>query len=96
MKISIDSTIFTKVPNYKLGVAIFSGMNNKGKVSPDIKIEPTAKTEIETWIEATKSLGIDPIKFPPANINISKRFTADGKLPIVNPMVDLANIIAKE
>ncbi|MBI3385438.1 tyrosine--tRNA ligase [Candidatus Gottesmanbacteria bacterium] len=94
MKISVDKRIFEKVPDYKLGVAVIAGINNQGSISPDIKVEPFAKTELSAWINAAKSQGIDPEKFPPANVNISQRFTQLKKLPSVNPAVDLCNIVS--
>ena len=96
MKILIEKTIFNKVPCYQLGLVIISGINNSGKIDFPVKEKTFAQKELQEWNKKTQEVGIDAEKFPSANVNIKNRFDIDGKLPRVNPAVDLCNIFSLE
>ena len=97
MKISVDKTIFEKIPQYKVGVAFISGLDNsKGVETREPKIRDYAQNEIDTWDVAAKNLGLDTHMFPQANKNLSQRFVKDRTLPKVNPIVDIANVFSLE
>jgi DNA/RNA-binding domain of Phe-tRNA-synthetase-like protein len=97
MKILVDSEIFAQVPDYKIGVIVLSGFDNTKPIpEPEVRIEPEAERQRAVWEWATKTVGIDPVRFPPANISLFRRFAKSGKLPLVNPLVDICNAVSLE
>lgn len=97
MKISVSNDIFQKVPEFRLGAVIISGVNNIGEVpQPKIEISKEAVEEVEAWKKTALIVGIDITKFPQSSQNLLERFRKDGKIPSVNPIIDLCNFISLE
>jgi tyrosyl-tRNA synthetase len=96
MKISVDPKIFEKAPEYRIGVAVIAGIDNTRAFSREVKPGELAAEEIAAWDKAAKDIGIDIERFPQAGKNLSVRFAKDGKLPLVNPVVDLCNAYSLE
>lgn len=96
MKVSINSEIFSKAPDLKIGAAVICGIKNSGGFIKRPAVKKTAAEEIATWEKCSTLFGIDVAKFPPANKNISERFVKGGDIPKVNPLVDLTNVYSVE
>src|SRR3989344_1304294 len=95
MKIEVESEIFSKIPDYRIGVAIILGIVNSGEINRKPEISTGALEQIAVWDEAAKKLGIKTSDFPQANKSLAKRHAKSG-LPKINPVIDLANIYSLE
>ena len=95
MKIEVESEIFSKIPDYRIGGAIILGIVNSGEINRKPEISTGALEQIAVWDEAAKKLGIKTSDFPQANKSLAKRHAKSG-LPKINPVIDLANIYSLE
>src|SRR3990167_4123869 len=73
MKIEVESEIFSKIPDYRIGVAIILGIVNSGEINRKPEISTEAPEQIAVWDEAAKKLGIKTSDFPQANKSLAKR-----------------------
>lgn len=109
MKFKVYSEVFEKIPDLCFGAVAAYNIDNKG-VNEDIyellenemevlreKLEGCNLKEYKQIIpyrEAFVSLNINPNKFRSSIEAMSKRIQGGSKLPSINPVVDLVNVIS--
>lgn len=110
MKFTIDRAVFKRFPNVYVGVVVAYGLNldmvddeaidvlldnamgdltQRFKNVEQLRADPA----IKAWREAFTALGYNPNKFPSSIEALAGR-ALKGKMPRVNPVVDVANSVA--
>ncbi|MBT3292969.1 hypothetical protein HN512_00765 [Candidatus Peregrinibacteria bacterium] len=109
MNFVINPKVFENFPDLSVGVIIATDIDNSCK-SPEIEEmlrneeeSITKRLDIDSYRdnpklsalqEVHRSFGNNPNKFPPSIQGLVKRILKGGSLPIINPIVDLYNIIS--
>jgi len=109
MKFSVSPEIFSNYPGLTVGVLVVNDIDNSGKHNEIIDLLRSTEKEAEQLItpeevnehpkiaavrESHRKFGSNPKKYPPSVQAIVKRVVKGGNLPIINPLVDLYNIIS--
>lgn len=109
MKFKIEKTIFEKWPQVKIGVVIALGLDNtKGKDKTvgllreeEKKIEKEFRDKdigsqpfVSCWREAYRNFGASPKKYPSLIESLLRRVAGGGRLPDINPLVNLYNFLS--
>lgn len=103
MQFKIDQEIFSKIPDYKVGVIVA----RLGKVNETTAINETlSKAEadrdtqwrnhpqVTEWQQAFVEFGMDPEESKPAHIALLERLEKNGVLPRVSPLINLTNSLS--
>lgn len=108
MRYYIDEEIFKKFPNFRRVVVLARDIDNHGE-NPELKSllraaeqsvrEPALPgfpdlPRFNIWVEAFKSLGINPKKHPPSVLNMTKRVRKGTELPYINHLVAIFNCLS--
>ncbi len=108
MRYYIDDEIFQKFPNFRRVVVLARDIDNHGE-NPELRAllrsaelgvrEPNLAEfpdlpRLNIWVEAFKSLGINPKKHPPSVINMIKRVRKGTELPYINHLVAVFNCLS--
>ena len=108
MLYSIDPIIFERFPNFRRVVVVASNIDNHGH-HPELEALLRAAEEkvrgpelaafpdlprLTIWMEAFKSLNINPKKHPPSVINMIKRVRGGKELPYINNLVAIFNCLS--
>ena len=103
MKFSIDPTIFSLFPEYKVGYLIVQGMSEPNGVLQQeildllkqsikqIQQVSLGDQHFDEWRKAFQKVGIDPQKHKPSHISLIERAKQDGEIPNIYPIVNLLN-----
>src|SRR3989339_2234371 len=109
MKFKIEKTVFEKFPNLIVAVVIVKDFNNSKNREESVKIlrneekklrnkfnvESLLKNKyIIAYCEAFKDFGVDPDKFLPAHLALSKRVVEGFDLPDINSAVNIYNALS--
>lgn len=108
MKFSVTQKVFVKFPDAKFGALFIKGLNNS-KLIPEINTllkDMVSETltkykdadikklpEIKKWREVFQKLGLNR-NFLPSHEALLARVIARGELSLINPLVDLYNIVS--
>lgn len=109
MKFKISNAVFKKFPSLNIGIIIGRDIDNT-KTNPEIEsllresesnIQRSFQVKtfkehpkIVSLQEAHRAFGNNPNKFPPSHQALTKRILKGNKLPSINPIVDIYNIIS--
>ncbi len=111
MKYTVDQPIFELSPNIKFGIIIGHNIQNsetnkqdeerlrkaESKMSEQIKPEQLRELHnVSLYRDVMVKSGINPNKYPPSVEAMFKRIIKGGKLPIINSLVDLCNVVSIE
>jgi len=106
MKFKIDRQVCKKFPELVVAVVLVEGFDNTKKQAESVeflqeqeaalrqglKLEQLWQLEqVKMYKQAFEKFGIDPDKFLASHIALSKRVLEGGKLPDINPLVNLYN-----
>ncbi|KKP37664.1 MAG: Arginine-tRNA ligase [Candidatus Roizmanbacteria bacterium GW2011_GWA2_32_13] len=109
MKFKIEKTVFEKFPNLIVAVVIVKDFNNSKNREESVKIlrneekklrnkfnvESLLKNKyIIAYCEAFKKFGVDPDKFLPAHLALSRRVAEGFDLPDINSAVNIYNALS--
>ncbi|UQZ88700.1 hypothetical protein C4J81_05570 [Deltaproteobacteria bacterium Smac51] len=108
MRYYIDQEIFSRFPNFRRVVVLADNINNQGE-NKDLE-ELLRKAEenvrggalaafpdllrLNIWVEAFRSLNINPKKHPPSVLNMIKRVRGGKNLPYINNLVAIFNCLS--
>ena len=108
-KFVVEEKVFEKLPDYCLGIVIADGVNNdceKAIVKAMLEESVTAfartyagqdireMANIKACRDAFRRLGMNPNKFMCSIEALTKRVQKGGRLPNINPIVDLGNALS--
>ncbi len=106
----IDKEIFRRFPDFRRVVVLASNVDNHGE-HPELEALLRAAEEkvrggelaafpdlprLSIWVEAFRTLGINPKKTPPSVINMIKRVRGGKNLPYINSLVAIFNCLSLE
>jgi DNA/RNA-binding domain of Phe-tRNA-synthetase-like protein len=94
---SIGTEIFALRPDYCALSVVARGIDNTRKCVPSDPIcapADAAESHFEAWRAAYRAFGAKPQRTPCSAEALRKRLELDGRLPTVNPTVDLYNAIS--
>lgn len=109
MKIKIEAAIIKQFPDTKIGVLIAENVNNKtrsekismfiGQVEEKIRKaysleDITSVDKIVDWREAYRSFGCKPSEYRSSVEALLRRILQGKELPLINPIVDIYNLIS--
>lgn len=109
MEFKIEKSVFEKFPNLVVAVVIVKDFDNSKNREESVKIlrneekNLRSKYKIEallknkcvaTYCDAFKNFGVDPDKFLPAHLALSKRVVEGFDLPDINPAVNIYNALS--
>ena len=109
MKFKIEDAIFKKFPTLTVAVVIIKDFDNSKNREESVRIlrneekNLRIKFNVETllknkyiakYCEAFKDFGVDPDKFLPAHLALSKRVVEGFDLPDINPAVNIYNALS--
>src|SRR3989339_1257094 len=109
MKFKIEESVFEKFPTLTVAVVIIKDFNNSKNREESIKIlrneeknlrskykiETLLKNKhITTYCDTFKNFGVDPDKFLPAHLALSKRVVEGFDLPDINSAVNIYNALS--
>ena len=101
----VHDQVFDKFNSFRRGIVVASKMNNRGSATPlesllndalvnaaANPIDLTSDPRVAAWIETYRVLGLNPKKFPPAHLALSKRVQKPGaSIPFINKAVAIMN-----
>lgn len=110
MRYYISGSIFERFPNFRRVVVVAEGINNSGENTELSALLRAAEEKVRgeelaafpdlprltIWLEAFRSLGINPKKSPPSVINMIKRVRGGKNLPYINNLVAIFNCLSLE
>lgn len=109
MKFRIDRKVFETFPTLVVSIPVIMELDNtQGKKEALEFLRVTEKDireklnldsfwkdpRVTAYLECFKKFGIDPQKFLPAHIALSKRVLEGGALPDINPLVNIYNSLS--
>jgi arginyl-tRNA synthetase len=109
MKFKIEESVFQKFPTLTIAVVIIKDFDNSKNREESVKIlrneeinlrnkfntETLLKNNyITTYCDAFKKFGVDPGKFLPAHLALSKRVVEGFDLPDINSAVNIYNALS--
>jgi tyrosyl-tRNA synthetase len=104
MKFTVNQTVFEKFPDFKVGVLVVKGIKNPENSGALRELLDTASQKamdvspthpkIASWLSAFEKLGINPLENKPAHVALLDRVRGGGKIPSIEPIVDLANSVS--
>ena len=109
MRYSIDPRIFARFPGFRRAVVVAENINNRDQSEELLSLLRQAEEgvrgetlasfpdlpKLSIWVEAFRSLGINPKKHPPSILNMIKRVRSGKDLPYVNTLVTIFNWAAE-
>jgi len=108
MDLKISPQIFEKFPQYKTGVLILTGINNRlqskdpfgilkqaiSNIKNKLPQDLTELTSIKFWRDHLNQTDIDPDQYPVSIQSMLNRIQAGKGIPSINPVVDLYNSVS--
>lgn len=107
MTYKVENYIFEKVPNIVFGIIVAKNIKNSQTTNFDEHLLSKAEEKLQERLKnvdlketfklyrtALQNVGINPNKFPNSVEAMSKRIIKGGKLPNINALVDLCNVVA--
>lgn len=109
MRFIVGKDIFTKFPDFCVGVVVGEGIYRKEPVEKIQQLLQTSvqethrllqegslkeRPEIAVWREAFRSLDINPNKYPSSIEALLKRVSKKPEFPSINNVVDLVNALS--
>ena len=109
MKFKIKTEIFDTFPTLIVAIPVVTNFNNKINVQEceailrkeeinlknRLSLNKLGKEKyVAVYLDAFKRFGVDPEKFVPAHLALSKRVLEGSSLPNINPAVDLYNALS--
>ncbi len=106
---SVDDRIFLKFPEFKCGVIVSRGVNNRGQDVDLIQKLRTVEEEnrkefvleglgtvpyFKEWRRAYSSFGVDPTKYKCSSEALARRVIKGDSVPHINKLVDSYNYIS--
>lgn len=106
---TVDEKVFDILPDYCLGIVIAEGLNNHGNsplltsmLDESVRVFSQAYTgqnvrelpHIRAYRDAFQIVGINPNKYMCSIEALTKRVLKGGRLPHINPIVDLGNALS--
>ncbi len=98
----VDAKIWEMFPNYILSSIVMLGGENKTTADASLvefKNKPEQVTidgHLQAWADAFKEFGEKHKKTPSSAYALIKRFEKTGEMPVINPIVDLYNLLSVE
>lgn len=107
MTYEVENYIFQRVPNAVFGIVVARDLKNSPTTNFDEHLLNKAMEDLQSRLkdadlkdvfklyrDALQSVGINPNKFPNSVEAMSKRVVKGTKLPNINALVDLCNVVA--
>ncbi|MBI3887596.1 hypothetical protein HY310_00830 [Candidatus Microgenomates bacterium] len=109
MKFKIEKSVFDKFPNLVIALPVITDFDNTKSAPEALKFLRETEEELKknltlekfwqdprvtAYLDCFKAFGVDPEKFRPAHVALTKRVLEGGQLPDINPMVNLYNAIS--
>ena len=109
MQFKIEKSVFEKFPNLIVAVVIIKDFDNSKNKEEAVKIlrneEKNLRSHlnltnllknknITSYLDAFKQFGVDPDKFLPAHLALTKRVLEGFDLPDINPAVNIYNALS--
>jgi DNA/RNA-binding domain of Phe-tRNA-synthetase-like protein len=107
--LTVHEEIFRAFPEIRIGVAAFRGVDNAGERPALTELLRAAEGEaaarigaapvfehprVVPWREAYRAFGAKPKDHPSSIENLLRRVVRGQRLPVVNPLVDLYNVVS--
>lgn len=91
----ISPAIWARFPDYRaLSVLVLDFAPTQPLAAPPILPAEWCDAHIDAWKEAYKKFGAVPKKTPSSLESLFKRYTKDGGLPSISPLVDAYNALS--
>ena len=109
MKFRIEKQVFEKYPDLIVAIPVIEGFDNtkdedgslaflrrqEADLIESFSLDDLTKDErITAYLNAFRKSGVDPDVFLPAHFALSKRVIEGGKLPDINPIVNIYNAMS--
>lgn len=108
MKFFVSPAVFSLHPAAAIGIIVAEHIDNSGGASAEPLLREAEKQvclamnaetfkdhpHIAAMQEIHRSFGNNPNKFPPSVQALLKRVLKGGQLPVINPLVDVYNVIS--
>ena len=109
MKFFVSPEVFSRHPDALIGVIVAENMENAADGDTTEKLLREAEMHVQRTMNAEtfkdhphiaamqeihRSFGNNPNKFPPSVQALLKRVLKGGQLPVINPLVDVYNVIS--